>query len=138
MKNNVDDILPEFHPGTLIEIGQAWGGRHWQSDLAREVGFDKSHITHILKKKRSVTVRFGSAVDRALVDKLEDVSRFLGHRGSPNKGNEMIREAKSLLNQAIRILRKVSPLEPRVTIAETTFRTKKPGPVLGRKRKKKN
>lgn len=116
----------------LAEIGQAWGGRHWQSDMARETGLSKSLLTRYKMNQRFPDETFRNNLDRALVDKIEDVAKFLGHPGSPKVDNSAILSARQKIEEGIAELRKEFPAIKRVTIEETSIRKHPPG----RKRKK--
>ena len=130
------DPLPQLTPELLRNIGEALGGRHWQSDIARETDRSKSQITRYLNEERTPDVDFGERLDRVMADKIEDVSRFLGHSGSPNKGHHHFKEALALLKGAVKHLRKISPKVERTTIEETSTRTKPPGKKKAKKSRK--
>lgn len=120
-------LVEEVENPLLEKIGQALGGRHWQSDMARESGKSKSQITRFLNKERTPTVAFGLALNRILVDKIEDVTGFIQYKGAPNVDASNVAAGIKALRKGIALLRKTSPRVKRLTIAETSTRKHPPG-----------
>ena len=115
MNNEVD---PEF----LKELGQALNGRHWQADMARETFLSKSQITRYMSCERTPDEAFKENLHRILVDKLEDVTAFLGHPALPRAKDNSVKAAKKAIKAAIAILRKTAPAVERHKIEPETPR----------------
>jgi len=96
-------------------IGKTLSGTHWQSEIARDLGYSKSFITRASNGARSPDHKFLDGLRDLMIDKVENIGKLLDTDGLPHADKRPTKEAQKLIAQAVKLLRKQKPPIKRVS-----------------------
>ena len=101
-------------PTDLKLLGRAWGGTHWQSDLAREIKCSKSFLTRATLPSDETGSRSADEdvllrVRGAMISRVESIADKLDTEGLPYADDAKTARAMKMIKDACALLRSQTP-----------------------------